>query len=260
MRSLVFSAALPPPVHGQSTISLRVLERLKELPFERYCCVNTSPHSLVRGWRYHFRRLLMVLLTLVRILQYRFISRDLVLYTVYEAGFGVFYNFLVCGIARLLNYKIFLHHHTSRHVKLFTRKFKFLDVILGSSVTHIVLSEHMRSDLISMYKPVAEVIALPNLAILNDMNAIENFDCKSKLPGLTLGLLSNLTIEKGALCSLDICRDLLRKGMPVKLVLAGGVFDPVVKSAIESFAEDFPGALDCLGPLVGYQQKNSFFE
>lgn len=260
MRSLIFATALPPPIHGQSTISLKILERLKFLSFDKFYCVDLSPNSLKKSYAYHFRRIAMVFFALCRVFFCGVISREVVLYTVYEAGWGVIYNYMICGLARVFGSRIFLHHHTSRHLKLFDRRFKALDLILGGSVTHIVLSDRMKDDLVAMYKPSGDVFVLPNLALLDELNFSGDLTRASHSPGLTFGLLSNLTVEKGVINALNICRDLLGKGISAKLILAGGVFDVAVQSEIDNFHSQFPDSLVCMGAISGYEQKRVFFE
>ncbi|MDD0838246.1 glycosyltransferase family 4 protein [Curvibacter sp. HBC61] len=259
MSRLVVSAALPPPIHGQSTISLAMIKIFIGAGFDSVKVINSSPRSLNRSLKYHLLRLFSLFLTVFNLLVFRFFSLDVVFYTVYESGYGVFYNFVSCGIARLLGYRIFLHHHTSRHILRRSGFFSVLVMLLGKSCTHVVLADKMRLNIVAMYPTISKVYVLPNIALLKfdgDGSHLRHFDTSGYY---TFGLLSNLTVEKGAVDVLDAVRYLIDRGLRVRLLLAGPVVDDEVRCAIERFAIDFPNVLNTIGPITNNSEKINFY-
>lgn len=261
MPIIFFVAALPPPIHGQSTISLALNRLFSEIPSSKLKTINTSPGSLSKNWKYHFLRVVSHLRACFLFLIYRILyaKKKIVVYTVYESGFGVFYNYLTCVICRFFGFHVYIHHHTSKHAKQHSRFFEILDKIIGARGVHIVLADEMAADLNSLYKLKSRVFVLPNLAVL-DLDYLSTDRGFYPNAGICIGMLSNLTVSKGAMDFIRICEKLLDCGVQANIFLAGPVVEAPVRDAVDKFGIKYPNSLRLLGSLQTEQQKIDFFQ
>jgi len=239
-------AVLPPPVHGQSLVNQQMLERLRQTG-NRVRVVDTSPGSLVRSFGYHSRRLwryaqaVGLLIALAG-------QRHKRLYTPVEAGNGMIYTLLLVLLARLTGYSIFLHHHTAAYSLRKRRTMAWLARGAGRRATHIALSATMRADLMRQYPGLGPVLVADNACHIDAPAAPERVPRQGPL---RLGLLSNLTVEKGALDALKTAERAVECGLDVTLVLAGPVPDHRVAAAIDAARSSLGRRLELPGPLYG---------
>jgi glycosyltransferase involved in cell wall biosynthesis len=255
-RVLVLAVALPPPVTGQSTVNAAMATAFASHGVE-VSVVDISPGLLVRGWSYHVSRLIKVLLGYVTLVHLsRAKPRDLCFYTVVESGFGIVYNFGFVGLARLLGYRIYLHHHTSGHTLQRRRAFGWLAQLAGSEAWHIVLGPAMATDLATRY-PIVR-----NLTILNNAIHIRSAHdvCLPSDRGgvLRVGLLSNLFAEKGLDLAIDSVVEAQSGGADISLVLAGPIVGKDAELHISRARSSLGSCLDVRGPISG-AEKDRFF-
>ena len=108
-----------------------------------------------------------------------------------ESGLGIFYNLVVVASARLFGYALFLHHHTSNYAKVYDKRFAALCTIAGKQSLHIALSEKMARG--------RELYGVMTIVAHNACH-IQDPGMRPDLPSaseLTIGFLSNLSLEKG---------------------------------------------------------------
>src|SRR5689334_6269222 len=79
---------LPPPVHGYSLITARLIERLQRVTSVEV--IDQSPGTMVRGWSYHAARARRAARALWRLA--RSSARGRTLYLAIAGGAGVFYD------------------------------------------------------------------------------------------------------------------------------------------------------------------------
>jgi glycosyltransferase involved in cell wall biosynthesis len=251
---VVASLTLPPPINGQALVNACIATRLTQSP-GRVRLINSSPKSSYRTIRYHFRRMVAVMVTLfVLAANARDARRRL--YSVVEPGPGMLYNLLVVPVARLFGYTLFLHHHASSYTKTRDRRFALLCGIAGRETTHIALSDEMAQDLQALYRSCRRVIVAHNASHVFDPGG---YTVLHRERIFTLGYLSNLSLEKGlddVLRSYDAIR---AAGLNARLVLAGPVGDASARDLIEKTNRKFGDAIVELGPVSG-AAKHAFFE
>lgn len=250
---LLCALTLPPPVHGMAYINQRVLEHLKG---PQTYVVDLSPRSLQRGVGYHVRKIsrvlrawLMVLWLALRHLQHR-----RTFYTVIDGGLGAYYTLVLAATASALGYRVFLHHHAATHTKATTPAMRGL-VKLAPKAVHVALSEGMKADLLQRYPRLAEVIVSDNTCHLEMPPAPTR---PPRQGPLKLGMLSNLTVEKGAILALETAVAAQRTGLDVTLTLAGPMVDEAVRTAVEKAKSVLGPRLHIAGPLYG-EAKIDFF-
>lgn len=186
--------ALPPPLHGQSTINARVTEFLADAPGIDLSIVDVAPR-VGAGWLpYHLSRARAYGRAMARLMmQPRKGARCI--YAVYEPGLGALYTLLLVALARWLGFGIALHHHSGRLSRERPLDLDLITRIGGRSLLHIVLDEAMAQDLRHQYRPKGGVFVLSNAAFIEAPSTPP----QGRTPDgvVRLGHLSNLSIEKG---------------------------------------------------------------
>src|SRR5258708_30668307 len=100
---------LPPPLHGASLITQRVIERLAQHNFPVTVC-NTSPGPTARRSIYHFNRLIARLRCIITIFKVKNrVQNRKAIYLSLSGGFGLLYDLLTVAAARWAGYDIIFH-------------------------------------------------------------------------------------------------------------------------------------------------------
>lgn len=254
-KKILFIAAMPPPVHGQSTVNLSVYQKL----IDNKCNVNlfdVSPSVDGGRFLYHFSRIKKYFIAWIYIVF--FASRTDSVYTVYESGFGYIYNILTLLLFRLKRGKFFLHHHTAAHTKFFSRRFYLLCKIFGNYITHIVLSENMMEDVRVKYNQKSFIVST-NAYSIDEMLLNKNETKNRASEEIRIGLMSNLSKEKGLYDSIDVVNDLLKNNYNCRLILAGPIKKMEDKLFLKSIVENSNGKIEYIGPVFG-EDKKKYFE
>lgn len=246
------SLALPPPMNGQAMINASMVQRLKQLSV-RLKLIDTSPKSYQRTIFYHLRRIAIVSWTPI-VLGVNVWRTRRCLYTVAEPGHGMFYNFLVVGFARVLGYRIFLHHHASSYTKFYDRRFAVLCTVAGRRTVHIALSAQMSDDLTALYN-VGHAVVVHNAGHIRDPG---EYPVTHRTSDLTIGFLSNLSLEKGLDTVLQSFAAILADGWTARLLLAGPVVGEGAGALIKEAHAKYGDAIVELGAVSG-EAKEAFF-
>jgi glycosyltransferase involved in cell wall biosynthesis len=252
-RNFVLAAvALPPPVHGQALVNQAVVTRLKQ--DTQIEIVNLSSRQLKKDLRYHLVRMFAVAKA-VHMLFEKSRENSRIFYTVVEAGNGIIYTLLLVAFARLLNYRVFLHHHASNYLLNFKRSFQFLLKYVGPHSVHIVGSPWMARDLQETYDNVNEVYISTNVCHITPGSKLGE---RVQPRIFTLGFLSNMMMSKGLGRALAVAINLKAAGVPVKLVLAGPLIEDEGRKAIDNAKSVLGNELVLLGSVSG-AAKDAFF-
>lgn len=249
------AVALPPPLHGQSVINSAVVAHLACRKEVQTVAINIGPREYQSTLRYHVNRVSGVLHAIAE--QFRHASRPKrILYTVIELGWGRCYNVVIIAIARVLRFRIVLHHHTSAHTMNRSTWFAFLARLAGRDTMHVVLGNEMARDLRKTYPTVKRTCVVHNSSLLPLPRVVSKVG--SNLPRLTIGFLSNLTNEKGLDSVFDVLRSGRAEGLELKLRLGGPATNAKTANQMRSAQLEFGPALEVLGP-VRPSEKNEFF-
>jgi glycosyltransferase involved in cell wall biosynthesis len=212
--------------------------------------VNTSPGTLRRGLGYHAKRMFAHLSGAIPAILN---AKDGLLYTVVEPGFGMYYNFLNVLLARIMQLRIVLHHHSAFYTKAFDRRFDLLSRLAGKTTLHVALDEFMAKDIKARYPVVVNVVVAHNASHVVPP-ALEQWSDRT----LTCGFMSNLSREKGLDTFLDCLRIARSAGLELQAVLAGPPDSQEAERIIAAAREEFGGMLKVLGPASG-ASKQAFF-
>ena len=253
LRPIAVIGAFPPPVNGYAVItsSVEALLRGRYRTFR----VNISPGTSNRGVRYHATRVSRVALAAGRLLWLRMSAGAFDTYIATESRAGLFYTIALAALARALGGRLYLHHHVFRYVDRRSRMVEMLLTAAGKNATHIFLCQCMRSKFAKRYKAPTNSVVVSNLAFAT----LPGDRCQEKESGpLTVGLLSNLTREKGLYAFLELAAAAKRECLPVRFVLAGPADNKEDAKAIAGSVKEMALSLSYLGPVYG-DDKRQFY-
>lgn len=256
MHSIYVAVSLPPPVHGQSTVNLALLEELKKYPGVTLEVVDISPKQAKKNFTYHLNRIWAVAKGACLLIKSVFSKRKGAAYFVFESGYGVVYNIVLISLARIAGKRIYLHHHTAFHTLSYSAVFEWISRLAGENGVHVALSEGMSCDISSKYVSAKKVLTVSN-AIFT-----ESKDCKSNtrkyFSEATLGYISNLCVEKGALTVFDTFRICKKAGVASRLIVAGPVGDRQTEVALNLLISEFGNDVEYRGSVYA-DAKECFY-
>ncbi|WP_373476291.1 glycosyltransferase family 4 protein [Sphingorhabdus sp.] len=250
-RQIFFFGPLPPPTHGMAVVNAQMVELMRQ--YGDVWVGNISPGGLARGIAYHTRKALRVFWALIRIPVAR-LSGCKTLYGSPDDNLGGIWTVALLLFGRLMGMNIFLHHHSYRYLLKPTRLMRAITELAGPSGRHIVLGGDMANKLSSLYPAAQNVIVCENSVSVRD-----DYAHRAASKYITVGLLANLTIEKGALEFIDSFDALVDEGLLVRAILAGPVSDPAVGTAIRTACAKHGDKFVAAGPLHG-PAKEQFFD
>ena len=130
-----------------------------------------------------------------------------------------------------------------------------ITTLAGKEAHHIFLCQTMRRGFVSQYGQVRSNV-VSNLAMLSEPigRAVRR---PSDAP-VTLGLLSNLTFDKGVREFLEVVDGCISRGVRVEAVLAGPA-DEDVRDFLESRLPKASAPLRWIGPVYD-EQKSAFYD
>lgn len=251
-RQIFFFGPLPPPTHGMAVVNAQMVELMRQ--YGDIWVGDISPGGLARGIAYHVRKTLRVFWALIRIPVAR-LAGCKTLYGSPDDNLGGIWTVALLLFGRLMGMHIFLHHHSYRYLLKPTLLMRATIELAGPSGRHIVLGSDMANKLSSLYPAAQNIIACENSVRIPD-----DYTHRAASEYITVGLLANLTIEKGALDFIDSFDAMVDQGLLVRAVLAGPVNDPTVGKAIRTACAKHGDKFVATGPLHGPAKEQFFAE
>lgn len=235
----------PPPVHGYSMVTAFVADRLAEVANVE--TVNIAPDNLIRNRRYHAQRIGRVAQALWHLITARHRSRRV--YFAIAGGAGIIYDFSLALAARLLGYRIYIHHHSFSYINRRNRWTALLVVIVGRAATHICLSANMARRFGMLYPRASRTIVLPNATLIppGPPRAARNGPVR-------LGFLSNLIPEKGVDTAIEVASVLRSSNYQIVLDVAGPVLDADTEALLATTQRALGTAFTYSGAVYGAQK------
>ena len=246
----LFIAALPEPTTGQSTANKKIYEEIsKESEIK---LINTSPKTTKKNFFYHSNRILSHLIAIKSIILAQKLRN---VYTVYESGHGIIYNKIIFFFTRMKGGRIILHHHTSEHTIAESKRFKSLIDKNSKNITHIFLSKSMEHDFFRNYGNASSIV-INNSSLIKITTPLLHKNICEKI---TIGYISNITIEKGIANIYNIIAKLVENNVNFDFILAGPVTDEKSHDVIKKCASIAGEKFKYLGKVYG-SSKDDFFE
>lgn len=244
----------PPPVHGFAVITDGMAAALEErMPVAR--CDMAPPPSTSREIRlfYHVKRLARTLASLGRIRALRRAGGRCV-YLGSNDGLGLVHTLLQVSAARAMGLECLLHHHSYKYIDRANPLMRAVLRAGGRRLRHIFLSPGMADAFAARYGPVPTRI-LENAAFVRPVSFLPR---PTRRDTIRLGLLSNLTAEKGLYDFLRLIEHAIAEDLPIEGSLAGPA-NTADRAAIEAMVARSGGRLRYEGPLFG-KPKSRFFQ
>ncbi|EPY4498287.1 glycosyltransferase family 4 protein [Klebsiella quasipneumoniae] len=252
---MIFLINLPPPVHGMSLINKKMtanaLEHLKNT-----VVVNSSPTAeqsniskLKKIYNY-----LLIIVKFGNVLKSTNIKDSL--YRPINGGKGQFFDMVFLMLAKIYRRKIFIHHHSYNYLNKKSFLFTLVNKICSVNSIHIVLSEDMKVRLSQIYDiELSRIRVLSNCAFIDDPK-LEHQRINKVTRILNIGYLSNVTVDKGIDVFINICEEILARGIKINPQIAGPINDKKSKKIIDDFCIKYP-FVNYVGPVYG-EDKTRF--
>jgi glycosyltransferase involved in cell wall biosynthesis len=253
LTSIILVGAQPPPVNGMAIVNASIAKRLTE----RSCnlvIADVGPGGTDRNFSYHVRRIKRNLWALIEIMrQTRSVMRTV--YLSVDSGWGVLYTLAHAVVARLTGSTLVLHHHSALYLRKRSPTFAMLASLAGSRAVHVLASQDMIERFRALYPVASRFLQVHNAAFVPPINLSE---AEIQRP-LTLGLLSNLSREKGLNAALETIIALVETGISCRLILGGPLVDVASTEAVNDARRRCGRVLEVRGPVYG-MEKERFYQ
>ncbi|WP_161914444.1 glycosyltransferase family 4 protein [Methylosinus sp. C49] len=252
MTNIVFIGQLPPPVNGLTFITRQLAQRI-EAGGHRLVVKNTTSSVKTRGFIFHASRAIKTFAAILcLLLQARRADHC---YSTAEGGLGLMYTLALVVSARLLRYRIYLHHHSYSYINKWRPLMAGVMRAAGPDAVHLCLSLRMCEQLAATYQTRLKAVVVSNAGFIS-----VNSDCSHapRHDAIRIGLLSNLNAQKGLYIFLEILRAAKLRNLPIVGVLAGPITQSADNLLLESLREELSGVLDYRGAIYG-ESKEAFF-
>ncbi len=178
-------------------------------------------------------------------------------YVAVKAGKGMWLTTATAGLARRRGARVFLHHHSYAYVRERKRRMVALVRAAGADARHIVLSQSMSAQLRSVMPEMPVPLVVGNAGLI-DRNLLA-LPLKADAPGLVLGHLSDLTVEKGIGEVADLAVALNRRGVRARLIVGGPDVNGASARHLDRAARELGDLFEFRGLLTG-ESKLLFFQ
>jgi len=242
----------PPPLHGMSLINEYVKKHISASISP--LVIDFSPRNLDRSFTVRFGKIFRVISCYFQLLSYLITGQVGSVYLGLSGGNGQIYDAIFAGISRVFGRNLYLHHHSYQYLNHFRWLAKLLFAIAGKEAVHIVACEKMARDLIQLYPVVTEVRIISGIAAL----AVWNNEVRHRQQIQSIGLLSNISIEKGILEFLDVATWAQRERLQIRFLLAGPYQDDKIRFMVEERVASLSN-VTCMGGVYG-SEKLEFFD
>ena len=217
-KHVLFVGVLPPPLHGQSRINEVLVAALRQRADLRV--LDTSPRRLERTSLYYVHRIARVLWCLAALAATA--RPRMPCYLSVSSRLGLWLDLCFVLIARVRGCRLVLHHHTYNYIDERSRAMSILAAAAGANATHIFACEVMRDQFGSLYRNAHRTL-ICSLAMFGDLASEFRRRSVDRERAFKIGMLSNLTAEKGLRDVLAVVAEAGRRRLPVSGVLAGPV-------------------------------------
>jgi len=216
--------------------------------------VNTAVPNRV-GIPHHLARIARHIGGLRTLIARRGRSRYRSLYLTCPGGLSLWYLLPISLAARVLGYRIVVHHNSYRYITEPALVMRLFVRALGPRSRHVLLSPPMREQFEEIYKPTQRSLICSNVAFIDDLpvEAVRHIQPHQRF---RIGYLGTISEDKGLLVQREVLDHLRKAGIEAELWLAGR---PLTERDRGLLTEVLAGCLDVkhFGELVG-QEKARF--
>lgn len=255
-RAVTVIAEVPPPVRGDTAITKLVIDQLQGCA-ERVRVLDLSSGRPEVDAQHKLVKMLRVFVTSLQLLLSPKKPNE-ILYTVANSGLGLYWNMLALVVAIVRGYDCYLHHHAYLYIHKYDWRMKVVDGLVRRAGKHIFQCDCMVADFETRYGAGTPHIIVPETVILLSYQSCDSVPVGNRAE-VRLGMLSNLTVEKGLDLAIETFERLHGKGVSTSLLLAGPAKGETEERLIDDAVKKYGSHIRYLGPVYG-EAKRSFFE
>ncbi len=181
---------VPPPVTGMTLVTEKIVQQLQSTgPLTFW---NWSPGHQPTRARFHTMRVLHTLGCVLRMLANGRVAGNR-LYLLANSRSGLLLTVVLATLARLLGYRLYLHHHTYGYIDRHNAAMAWVVRQMRSNGVHIVHCPRMVDDFRRQYSAARRFLTM--------YPSVVSLECgqprSAPREPFCLGVLSNLTLDKG---------------------------------------------------------------
>jgi glycosyltransferase involved in cell wall biosynthesis len=252
---ILFIGQFPPPINGFTFVTSRLSAALSAAGYD-LIVVSTTAFTTDRTILFHASRVLNTLSALFSIASHSVLNGSRHCYLAAEGNLGLIYSVTIAAWARIFKLHLFIHHHSYSYINCQSVLMRLLLWCSGTEAVHICLSSDMAQTLANCYEREIYALVLSNAALIDPP---EQQESKGELKEITIGLLSNLTQEKGLYEFIEILDLAKRHRLPFRGILAGPILQDTDRRRVEEVQKKLSGFLEYRGPVYG-TEKVCFFK
>lgn len=249
----VLIGPFPQPYHGVTIANEKFVRRFRMRGIA-VDCINISPGREKKSLSYHASRVIRTMVGILRILMAPHSPERRYEMSV-DGGLGGLYNLVLAAAVRLRAAPLILYHHSTDYIIETRWLVQWLFRIAGPKASHIACSRKMFEMLRDRYGLPDRFFLISNAAWIEPVDVVAYCptpDC------VTVGFLSALNEEKGALRALETFELLKLRGVAAKIRLAGVHVTESVRKAVDVAKQKYGTDVDFLGTIPA-SDKIAFF-
>jgi|GEM_PF-6376395 len=244
------------PKTGRRTCTVEAVAVASELDNLDLTVVDTSPGE--RRWLGFAKKQIDVVIVFAVLAVGVLCCRPIRLaYLAVNDRFGLIFDVQIAIILRVFFIeRVTLHHHSRRYCIKKNFFFTLLNAIWHSRrVSHVVQCGRIGDELRSLYNIQGPIISISNLYCINVIgNTAECIRREGQRDDhKRVGLISNLSVDKGVLTFIEAAKRTEALGVQVRFELAGPIADDAIRRVITD--ADKAGLISYMGPL--YDKKKA---
>lgn len=242
----------PPPVTGMTALTERFVAGL-----QRNLPVKISNWSSGDDRQRPHKRALRLLRAISCLAQLKLHGRvrNARLYITANNKAGLHLTRLLVKTGRRLGYNVYVHLHTYNFIDAFDKRMSAINQCMGHSDAYVVHCPQMIEDFKRQYEVDCQFEYVYPSIVSMPLGQPRT----TRPTPFRLGLLANLTVEKGLDIVLDAFQSLRARNADVRLTLAGPCGTVEAERLIAAAIATHPGLIEHIGPVFG-ERKQQFFD
>lgn len=249
-RAVPFIGAFPPPVHGQSYCNLILAEQLEECGLQlQRIDLGEQGRSGLSGKLARLEGHMLAFWTLISGFGPAYISAN--------SNRGLWLTALMALAGRLRRRTLLIHHHSYSRARIREAAMVALAKAGGQHAIQLALCDCMAEGLKAQVPEIARILTLNNTMLID--KALQRIAKPDFVLPVTIGHLSNLTLEKGIGRFVDAAIDLANRRDDVNFLVAGPATHPETQACLKRAKASLKDRFRYLGPVYD-QEKHEFFK
>lgn len=249
----VIIGQFPPPVSGASQITDAFADNCSG--FAEVIRIDVKADVSRSGFQYVWQRVYCGFAGLFDLLRYMG-ERVITVHCFIDDGWGALVSLPSLAAVRCRGWKIFIHHHSFRYISVWGGHAALVHLLSGRSAIHVFLCKRQEAGYKALYGATRSKVVGNAWAVVGPQRMPSPHDGDKTVH---IGLLSNLTIDKGVEIFLHVLASCIQQGMPVHGHLAGPLVESAAKRIVADATSVLGNRLTVHGPIYG-EAKWDFYD